>query len=701
MRYLLQGLDCASCAAKIEAALQEVEGLERVRVAFATQSVELDPALAGVAQKVIDRVDPGVKLVEPPASGDEKPLTAGDSNRRLAAIILSAILLVFGVLTSDWLHNSPWHISEYLVFLAAYLPVAWGVLSKAGKNILRGRIFDENFLMTIATVGAFALHELPEAVGVMLFYAVGEHFQELAVNRSRGSIQNLLNLRSDHANLKVGDELRQVSPEEVQIGQRIVVKPGERVPLDGLVVAGDSLADTSALTGESVPRRVEPGAEILAGTVNGEGLLEVEVTRKYSDSSVARILRLVEDAASRKAPTEQLITKFARYYTPAVVFGALALALVPPLILPGAAFSDWVYRALILLVISCPCALVVSIPLGYFGGIGGMSRAGILVKGGNYLEALADVDMVVFDKTGTLTEGVFRVKDVLPQGDTTAEELLEWAALAEVHSSHPIARSIIEAYGRPPDQSLVTNYQELRGRGVKGTVSGRTVLAGNQRLLLDHGIAFAEPPAAGTVVHVALDQSYLGCLVIGDRIKTDAGPAIKELKSLGVSRTVMLTGDRQKQAAAVAGEVGVDTFFAELLPEDKVRQLEELASQVPRGKKIAFVGDGVNDAPVLVRADVGVAMGGIGSEAAIEAADVVLMDDRPLKLARGIELARYTRKIVYQNIAFALGVKAIFVGLGVLGMATMWEAVFADVGVALLAILNATRTLAYSKKFAG
>jgi len=701
MRYLLQGLDCASCAAKIEAALQEVEGLERVRVAFATQSVELDPALAGVAQKVIDRVDPGVKLVEPPASGDEKPLTAGDSNRRLAAIILSAILLVFGVITSDWLHNSPWHISEYLVFLAAYLPVAWGVLSKAGKNILRGRIFDENFLMTIATVGAFALHELPEAVGVMLFYAVGEHFQELAVNRSRGSIQNLLNLRSDHANLKVGDELRQVSPEEVQIGQRIVVKPGERVPLDGLVVAGDSLADTSALTGESVPRRVEPGAEILAGTVNGEGLLEVEVTRKYSDSSVARILRLVEDAASRKAPTEQLITKFARYYTPAVVFGALALALVPPLILPGAVFSDWVYRALILLVISCPCALVVSIPLGYFGGIGGMSRAGILVKGGNYLEALADVDMVVFDKTGTLTEGVFRVKDVLPQGDTTAEELLEWAALAEVHSSHPIARSIIEAYGRPPDQSRVTNYQELRGRGVKGTVSGRTVLAGNQRLLLDQGIAFSEPPAAGTVVHVALDQSYLGCLVIGDRIKTDAGPAIKELKSLGVSRTVMLTGDRQKQAAAVAGEVGVDTFFAELLPEDKVRQLEELASQVPRGKKIAFVGDGVNDAPVLVRADVGVAMGGIGSEAAIEAADVVLMDDRPLKLARGIELARYTRKIVYQNIAFALGVKAIFVGLGVLGMATMWEAVFADVGVALLAILNATRTLAYSKKFAG
>jgi Cd2+/Zn2+-exporting ATPase len=690
MRYTLEGLDCASCAARIERELRKVKGLEQVTVNFANQSLDLPPELLPAAQEVIARVEPGVNIVDTTSQRPES---------QLYIILIAGLLLAIGFIFNQQLHRTPYAWAEYTILLSSYFLVGWRVLTTAVRNLTRGQFFDENFLMIIATIGAIVIHQLPEAAAVMLFFAVGEYFQERAVNRCRRSIAALLDIRPEYANLKLNGDTKQVRPEEVEVGQTIVVKPSERVPLDGEVVEGVSFVDTSALTGEAVPRKVEKGEKILAGMINGQGLLTIKVTRPFGESSVARILELVENAAARKAPTEQFITAFSRYYTPAVVLGALALAIIPPLVLPGATFSTWVYRALVLLVISCPCALVVSIPLGYFGGIGAASRQGILVKGANFLDALTGLHTVVFDKTGTLTKGVFRVTQVVPYNGFQEDELLAAAAAAEVYSSHPIAQSIRTAYGQEIDPERIGEYREIPGHGISAVVDGKRVLAGNDRLMHREGIAHEVCNVAGTGVHVAIDGTFAGYIVISDEVKSDAREAINRLKELGIKKIVMLTGDEEAVARRVAEEVGVDAYFAELLPEGKVAKVEELQAALPdRRRKLAFVGDGINDAPVITRADVGVAMGGLGSDAAIEAADVVLMEDAPSKLPMAIEIARHTSCIVRQNVALALGVKGFFLVLGAFGVATIWEAVFADVGVTLAAIFNATRILGYGGK---
>jgi len=656
-----------------------------------TKSIELPEEHFAVAQEVIARLEPGVRLRKDQDAED------ASEKKNILPLWISGVLFVIGFVFNEQLHNTPYSWLEYLVLLTSYFLVGWPVITGALRNLVRGEVFDENFLMTLATAGAIAIHQLPEAAGVMLFYAIGEYFQEKAVNRSRRSIRALLDIQPEYANLKENGTTRQVRPDEVAVGQTIVVKPGERVPLDGEVVAGTSLVDTSALTGESTPRKMEAGATILAGMVNGEGLLTVKVTRPYQDSSVARILHLVEEAGERKAPTEQFITVFARYYTPLVVAAAVLIAVVPPLFIPGATFSTWLYRALVLLVISCPCALVVSIPLGYFGGIGGASRHGILIKGANYLDALGNAHTVVFDKTGTLTKGVFRVTEVRPRNGFTPEEVLTAAAWAEVFSNHPIAHSLREAYGREIPVDLVRDYQEIPAHGISAVVAGKHVLAGNDRLMHREAIDHEDCEVQGTIVYVAIEREYAGYIVIADELRDDAKTAVEDLKALGVQKVFMLTGDDTTVAARVADQLQLDGFQAELLPEDKVTRLEELMAELPNRKqqKLVFVGDGVNDAPVITRADIGVAMGGLGSDAAIEAADVVLMEDAPSKLTRAIEIARRTRRIIRQNIYVALAVKAFFLFLGAFGVATIWEAVFADVGVTLLAVFNASRTLRY------
>ena len=582
--------------------------------------------------------------------------------------------------------------ASLVAFLVPYAVVGWDVLWKAVRNILHGQVFDENFLMALATIGAFATGEYSEGVAVMLFYQVGEWFQRYAVGRSRRSIAALMDIRPDHANL-VGPDgtARQVDPDEVQVGDVILVKPGERVPLDGTVLEGNSMLDTAALTGESVPRRTAEGDTVISGCINGSGLLRVRVEKPYGESTVAKILDLVENAGEKKAKAENFITKFARWYTPAVVIAALALAVLPPMVL-GGGWADWVRRALIFLVISCPCALVISVPLSFLGGIGGASKRGILVKGGAYMEVLANARTVVFDKTGTLTKGVFSVTAVHPH-EIDKTHLVELAALAESYSTHPIAVSLRAAYGKTPDAARVAGYEELSGRGVRARVDGHTVCVGNGRLMDEAGAQWHECHLTGTVAHVAVDGSYAGHIVISDEVKPDAAAAIAALKEAGVKKTVMLTGDAREVGEAVAKQLGIDEAYTQLLPADKVEHMERLLARQPKGEALAFVGDGVNDAPVLARADVGIAMGGIGSDAAIEAADVVLMDDKPSKLAEAVRISRRTLRIVHQNIAFALVVKALVLALGALGMATMWEAVFADVGVMVLAILNAMRAL--------
>ena len=582
--------------------------------------------------------------------------------------------------------------ASLVAFLVPYAVVGWDVLWKAVRNILHGQVFDENFLMALATIGAFATGEYSEGVAVMLFYQVGEWFQRYAVGRSRRSIAALMDIRPDHANL-VGPDgtARQVDPDEVQVGDVILVKPGERVPLDGTVLEGNSMLDTAALTGESVPRRTAEGDTVISGCINGSGLLRVRVEKPYGESTVAKILDLVENAGEKKAKAENFITKFARWYTPAVVIAALALAVLPPMVL-GGGWADWVRRALIFLVISCPCALVISVPLSFFGGLGGASKRGILVKGGAYMEVLANARTVVFDKTGTLTKGVFSVTAVHPH-EIDKTHLVELAALAESYSTHPIAVSLRAAYGKTPDAARVAGYEELSGRGVRARVDGHTVCVGNGRLMDEAGAQWHECHLTGTVAHVAVDGSYAGHIVISDEVKPDAAAAIAALKEAGVKKTVMLTGDAREVGEAVAKQLGIDEAYTQLLPADKVEHMERLLARQPKGEALAFVGDGVNDAPVLARADVGIAMGGIGSDAAIEAADVVLMDDKPSKLAEAVRISRRTLRIVHQNIAFALVVKALVLALGALGMATMWEAVFADVGVMVLAILNAMRAL--------
>lgn len=613
----------------------------------------------------------------------------------MAKLVMAGLLLAVGFIFNQELHQTPYAWAEYAVLLGSYLLAGWPVLAKAAGNLVRGQVFDENLLMTIATIGALGIHQLPEAAAVMLFYAVGEHFQDRAVDRSRRSITALLDVRPTYANLKGNGETKRVRPEEVQVGQAIVVKPGERVPLDGVVEEGASWVDTSALTGEPVPREVAKGSEILAGTVNGAGLLTVRVTKPFNQSAVARILELVEGAAERKAPTEKFITAFSRYYTPAVVLAALGLAIIPPLLIPGASFASWIYRALVLLVIACPCALVISIPLSYFGGIGAASRQGILVKGANFLDALTSLHTVVFDKTGTLTKGSFEVTNMVPYNGFGAGELLAAAAAAEAHSNHPVAQSIRAAHPETIGAERVGQYQEIPGHGISALVDGKRVLAGNDRLMHREGIAHDVCNLGGTGVHVAVDGAFAGYIIISDQVKPEAARVLNKLRELGIKQVVMLTGDEEAAARRVAGELGVDRYFAGLLPEDKVSKLEELQAALPdrRRHKLAFVGDGINDAPVITRADVGIAMGGLGSDAAIEAADVVLLQDDLAKLPVAVEIAQRTAAIVRQNVALALGIKAFFLALGALGVATIWEAVFADVGVALLAVFNAMRTL--------
>ena len=579
------------------------------------------------------------------------------------------------------------------IFLAAYGVTGWDVLWRAVRNIARGKIFDENFLMSIATVGAFVLGEYPEGVAVMLFYQVGEWFQGYAVHRSRRSIAELMDIRPDYANVERDGQTLRVDPEEVAIGETILVKPGEKIPLDGEVIQGSSTLDTAALTGESLPREAGPGAEVLSGCINGGGLLRIRVTKHFGESTVSKILEMVENASSKKARSENFITRFAKYYTPVVVIAAALLAVVPPLIVPGAQFAEWVHRALIFLVISCPCALVISVPMSFFGGIGGASRQGILVKGSNYLEMLAQSEIVVLDKTGTLTKGNFQVTEVRPEDGTDKEALLEWAAYAECYSSHPIALSLRRAYGRELEPSRVDAPEEAAGRGLTAKVDGHLVAAGNRKMMEEMGLSPKGTDPVGTVVHVAVDGTYRGRIVISDEIKEDARQAMEELKRVGVQRTVMLKGDAPAVAEDVAKKLAIDEVYAGLLPLGKVEKVEELWKQKSKNGRLAFVGDGINDAPVLSRADIGIAMGGLGSDAAIEAADIVIMDDKPSRLATAIKISKKTVRIVRENIVFALGVKAVILALGALGIAGMWLAVFADVGVAFLAILNAMRAL--------
>jgi Cd2+/Zn2+-exporting ATPase len=688
-KYHLANLDCANCAAKIEEAIQKTPGVRFASVDFATTTLFLDAEDFLDVKDAIRRVEPAVRIrekVEYNAQGEF------DLRRRVLPILLAVVLFSGGLIFYPGLDNTPSGYGLWLVFGSAYLVCGWGVLSRAGRNILRGQVFDEHFLMSVATLGAIAIGEMPEAVGVMLFYQVGEFVQDLSVQRARRSIRGLLEVKPDRANVLVDGEFQSMLPESVRVGDTIQVRAGEKIPLDGEVLNGTSLVDTSPLTGESRPRNARPGDSLMAGSINLNGMLTLKVTRPFAESSISRILELVESAGSRKAATEKFITRFAKVYSPMVVFAALGVAFLPPLLF-GASLSVWIYRALVVLVISCPCALVISIPLGYFGGVGGASRRGILVKGSNFLDTLAAVRTVIFDKTGTLTQGVFQVTQVLPQNGFSETDLLYLAVQTEAGSNHPIAQSIREAYGEVKHEPI-EHYQEIAGHGVQATIGGRDLLAGSDGLLHRENISHTMEMCdlAGTVVHVAVDGTHAGCLVIADQIKPDAHKTITDLRRAGIERIIMLTGDQQSTAQEVAQVLGVDDFRAGLMPEEKVEVVEQILAERSDGK-VAFVGDGINDAPALARADVGIAMGALGSEAAIETADVVIMTDSPSKVVDAIRVARRTRAIIWQNIILALVIKAVFIALGVAGIASMWMAVFGDMGVALLAVANATRVL--------
>lgn len=714
---ILEGLDCSNCAAKIEAKVNDLEGVNRATLNFVTKvlSIEVNSSnytnedvakacknpsgfedITDQIKKIVKEIEPDVEVIDSDRKEDScsadgiKPEDYYfDKTTRKKAIrygISGAFFVV--ALIFDF---PQW--AEFILFLVSYILSGGEVVLRALKNITRGEVFDENFLMSVATIGAFSIGQYPEGVAVMLFFEAGMFLQNIAVNRSKKSIVALMDIRPDYANLKIGDDTKKVTPDAVRIGDIIIVKPGEKVPLDGVVVEGRSMVDTSALTGESVPREVEAGNEVLGGFINKNGLLTVKVNKKFSESTVAKILDLVQNASSRKGPTENFITKFARKYTPVVTISALVVAILPPLVVPGAVFSDWLYRALVFLVISCPCALVVSIPLGFFGGIGGASKSGILVKGSNYLEALNDVDTVVFDKTGTLTKGIFKVTQVKSKGNISDSELLEYAAYAESFSNHPIADSILKEYGRNIDKSEINDYEEISGHGIRVEVRGKAILVGNKKLMVRENIKHDDPDTVGTIVHVAVEGNYAGYIVISDEIKEDSASALKALKDIGVRKLAMLTGDNRIVGEKIGKELGLDEVFSELLPDQKVERLEMLDKEKSPKGKLVFVGDGINDAPVLARADIGVAMGYLGSDAAIEAADVILMTDEPSKLISAIKIARRTKHIVWQNIIFALSVKIIVLALGAAALAGMWEAVFADVGVAFIAILNALRVM--------
>ena len=730
-KLTLSGLDCANCANKIEDRVNRLELVVEANLNFSTSQLTVLIKESALKTDVITEIKRIVKQLEPHVVVEERVSTqvvhkssccggscsshteshhgqAGhshehshktldnESSSKVFSFIKENAWLLLGVIIFLAIHTfKPVGILEVVLYGVSYLLIGGKVLLTAFRNITRGEIFDENFLMMVATVGAFAIGEYPEAIAVMLFYEIGELFQSYAVNRSRKSISSLLDIRADHANLVTESGTKEVAPEAVSIGDLIVIKPGERVPLDGEIIEGECYLDTSALTGESIPRLISVGEEILAGCINTNALVKVRVTKVAGESTVARILELVENASSKKAQTEKFITKFARVYTPIVVLLAVLIAIIPPFVFQ-VNFSTWLYRALSFLVVSCPCALVVSIPLGFFAGLGGASKQGVLVKGGNYLEALNHVETVVFDKTGTLTKGVFKVSQIKPVNMNEAE-FIELAAYAESQSTHPIAKSIVDAYTQVIDTTVLSQYEEIAGHGIKVFVGDKEVLIGNVKLMQRANLNVAEVDAIGTIIHMVVNQQYVGYMVIADEIKENSKAAIAKLKQHGVSKVVMLTGDHEGVAKKVAAELGVDEVYAGLLPHQKVEHVEEILAHKTKDKNVVFVGDGMNDAPVLARADIGVAMGGIGSDAAIEAADVVLMEDDPMALVKAINKAKQTSTILYQNIIFALGVKILVMILVACGLATMWAAVFADVGVTILAVMNSTRALKSKK----
>ena len=719
IKLYLKGLDCANCANKIENKVNKLESVEEAVLNFSLSLLIVNLKENSDVNKVEEEIKTIVNNLEPDVivskydnnikekknvctseccsghahnveekheESHEHNHSEGVSLRDKVTLAIGFILFAIAIFIGEEKSYVPY------IYALSYVLVGGKVVLSAIRNIFRGQVFDENFLMTVATLGAFAVGNHPEGVAVMIFYEIGELFQSYAVNRSRKSISSLMDIRADYANLIIDGKEKKVDPSEIKIDDIIVIKPGERVPLDGVVIEGNSSLDTSALTGESLPRNIELNDEILAGVINLTGVIRVKVTKEFGESTVSRILELVQNASSKKAQTEKFITKFARYYTPVVVLSAVALAIIPPLVVEGALFSDWVYRALIFLVVSCPCALVVSIPLGLFAGIGGASKNGVLIKGGNYLEALKDVETVVFDKTGTLTKGVFKVVKI-NTNNIEEGELLRIAATGESFSNHPIAQSILKAYGKEVDKSIISNYEEISGNGIKVNIDNKEVLLGNYKLMNSNGIKYTNSQEIGTVVHVVVDGEYKGNIVIADEVKEDSKEAIEMLKKIGVKKCVMLTGDNKKVAEKIAEELGLDEVYAELLPTDKVAMVEKLLKEKSEKGKLAFVGDGINDAPVLARADVGVAMGGIGSDAAIEAADVVLMRDNPSSLVDAIEIGRKTNRILWQNIIFSLGVKIAVLIPAAIGIANMWEGVFADVGVTLIAVLNSMRAL--------
>ena len=698
----LGGLNCAHCSEEIGNKVSKLDNVLQSNLNFISKKLTFEVA-KNVDEKVV--TEEIIKIINATEPGLDIKVNFSDINKEnkkeaveevetsnkgdLIKLIIGSIMYIFGIFQTATGFESKF---VNIVFLIVYLIVGSDVLLKALKNASKGRIFDENFLMSIATIGAVIIGEVPEAVGVMLFYKIGEYLQDIAVGKSRKSITSLMQIRSDSANLKVGSEIKVVSPEDVSIGDIIVIKPGEKIPLDGVVVDGFSMVDTSALTGESVLRELGVGEAALSGFINKNALLTIEVTKEFGESTVSKILDLVENASSKKSKTENFISKFAKYYTPFVLFSAMVIAFIPPLLVPNAEFLDWFYRGLVFLVVSCPCALVLSIPLSFFSGIGNSSKQGILIKGSNYLEALKNIDTVVFDKTGTLTKGVFKVTNISPVG-ISEKELIEYAAYAEANSNHPIAKSILSYYKEKIDLEKINDFEEIAAHGIKIKYKGLNILAGNDKLMKKENIFYLPTEDVGTIVYIAVNGIYKGYIVISDEVKEDSKEAIKNLKINGVKEVVMLTGDNEKVANKIASELGIDKVYSNLLPNEKVDRLEEIFKNKSEKEKVAFVGDGINDAPVLARADVGIAMGALGSDAAIEAADVVLMTDEPSKIAKSIEIARKTNKIVWQNIVFALSVKLVVLLLSAGGVATMWEAIFADVGVALIAVLNAMRVM--------
>ena len=688
LQLTLEGLNCANCARKIEEKVGKMEGVKESNLNFTTTTLNVKLERKVKEEHAINEIKKIVEALEPHVKVEKK--VSGKTNVQRAKFEVKPTLIIGTILYLIAVIGDFKGALALILFVASYLLIGGKVVLTAIKNIARGQLFDENFLMTVATIGAFSISEYPEAVAVMLFYEIGETIQGYAVNKSRSSISSLMDIRADYANIIIDGKEKRVSPETVQVEDIILVKPGEKIPLDGIVVEGESFVDTSALTGESVPRKVVVNDEILSGGINTNGVLKVKVTKKFGESTVSKILEMVENAANKKANTEKFITKFAKVYTPIVVALAILIAVVPSIFIKDALFSTWLYRALVFLVVSCPCALVVSVPLGFFAGIGGASKKGVLVKGSNYLELLKDLETVVFDKTGTLTEGVFTVTEI-NTNNIQKEKLIEVAAMAESFSNHPIAISIIKEYGKEIDKEVIEEYEEIAGHGIKAVINNEEILIGNAKLMNQFNISYNEVDSIGTVVYCAINGEFKGSIVISDKIKENAAEALINLKAAGVKKTVMLTGDNKKTAEKVGEKVNIDEVHSELLPLGKVKEVEKLLKASNKNGRLAFVGDGVNDAPVLARADIGIAMGGIGSDAAIEAADVVLMKDDINALVDAINVSKKTNKILWQNIIFALGVKVIIMVLGTFGIANMWTAVFADVGVTIIAIINSTR----------